>query len=196
MAGAGPVGLVTALLLGRHGVAVDVVDRGSGPVGESRATDLHPATLEGLAPYGVTQDLLGIGTRVRRVQVSAGGRRVGSIRLGRSGSPYPFALTVPQCTTEGLLQEHLAELGVAVRRQTRLVGLATRPDGVDVAVEANGRPGTRRTTGWSAATERAARYARQRASAGPGCRGGTRVAPAVGTRTYERVVAAWLAGGW
>ncbi|MEP6299094.1 MAG: FAD-dependent oxidoreductase, partial [Ilumatobacter sp.] len=44
--GAGPIGLTTALLLRRHGVDVSIIDRSTEPVSQSRATDLHPATLE------------------------------------------------------------------------------------------------------------------------------------------------------
>jgi 2-polyprenyl-6-methoxyphenol hydroxylase-like FAD-dependent oxidoreductase len=120
--GAGPVGLVTALALASRGVGVHLVDRRVEPVSQSRATDIHPQTLSALAPYGVTDALVDIGRKIRRAVVHIDGRRVAIIRLGDAGA-YPFALTVPQCTTEGVLQDHLASRGVVVETSTELVGL-------------------------------------------------------------------------
>lgn len=130
--GAGPVGLVAALLLRHHGVDVDIVDRNAEAVTQSRATDLHPATLERLDAYGVTADLIDIGRMVRSVVVHVGGRVVGTIPLGLAGSPFPFALTVPQCTTEGLLQEHLGRRACSVARGTELTALTLGDHAVDV----------------------------------------------------------------
>jgi 2-polyprenyl-6-methoxyphenol hydroxylase-like FAD-dependent oxidoreductase len=134
--GAGPVGLVGALLLRHHGVEVDIVDRNPEAVSQSRATDLHPATLERLDPYGVTGELLAIGRVVRSVVVHTAGRVAGTIPLGRTGSPFPFALTVPQCTTEGVLQELLGELGCKVERGVELTTLSLADDVVHVGLRA------------------------------------------------------------
>ncbi len=46
--GAGPVGMMTALLLARNGIRIKVIDREPGTATQSYACALHPATLEKL----------------------------------------------------------------------------------------------------------------------------------------------------
>lgn len=128
--GAGPVGLTAALLLAQAGRSVAVVDRGDGPVTESRATDIHAGTMEVLAPSGVTDLLLSHGRRVGTVRGWSGGRSLGACTTAAVRSPYPFILTVPQCTVEGALVERLAVEGVAVARSTTVVGVEQHGAGV------------------------------------------------------------------
>jgi len=160
--GAGPVGLVCALLLRRFGADVEIIDRNTGPVSESRATDLHPASLEKLDAYGVTRELLDIGQVVRSATVHCGGRVAGTIRMGRSGSPFPFALTVPQCTTEGLLQEILGSHGTKVERGVELTEIVSHDDGVEVATASVTGPACRRDAyDWVIASDGATSTVRQ-----------------------------------
>ena len=63
--GAGPVGLVLACQLARLGVPCRIIDKGTGPVAESRATDVHARTLEQLEPLGVVDQLIERGRRAR-----------------------------------------------------------------------------------------------------------------------------------
>jgi 2-polyprenyl-6-methoxyphenol hydroxylase-like FAD-dependent oxidoreductase len=64
----------------------------------------------------------------------------GRIPMGRRGSPFPFALTVPQCTTEGLLQDHLSRLGCKVERGVELVSLEPHSNGAIATVTVGGDP--------------------------------------------------------
>lgn len=57
--GAGPVGLTLALLLGRRGLRVRLVEAGEAIVTELRASTFHPPTLDMLADVGI--DLVGQG---------------------------------------------------------------------------------------------------------------------------------------
>lgn len=63
IAGAGPVGLATALVLARAGVEVVVLERGDGPGTASRASTLHPPSLEFLDELGVLAPVLHQGLR-------------------------------------------------------------------------------------------------------------------------------------
>lgn len=127
--GAGPVGLTTALLLASAGVDVEVVDAGAGPVTQSRATDLHAATLEALQPSGLTDVLLPLGRPTHRFVVHSPDGPLGGYRTDLVRSAYPYILTVPQCATEGALDDRLAALGRRARRNTRIDRLSWRPDG-------------------------------------------------------------------
>lgn len=51
--GAGPVGALSALLLGRRGVAVTLVEQGPGLITQSHASTFHPSTLDLLSGIGI-----------------------------------------------------------------------------------------------------------------------------------------------
>jgi 3-(3-hydroxy-phenyl)propionate hydroxylase len=61
IAGAGPVGLVAAANLARHGVPVTVLEAGADLSIESRASTFHPPTLDMLADLDVAQPLIAQG---------------------------------------------------------------------------------------------------------------------------------------
>ncbi|WP_411129980.1 FAD-dependent monooxygenase [Streptomyces sp. x-19] len=65
--GGGPVGLMSAALLDVAGVGVEVYERNSGPSTASKATTMHPRTLEVLTMLD-----LGGGRRVSDVLVDQG----------------------------------------------------------------------------------------------------------------------------
>src|SRR6266436_9923897 len=61
IAGAGPVGLVAAANLVRHGVPVTVFEAGADLSEESRASTFHPPTLDMLDRLGAAQPLIAQG---------------------------------------------------------------------------------------------------------------------------------------
>lgn len=69
---------------------------------------------------------------MRRIVMVDRGRPLITIQLDDLPSTYPFALGVPQSTTEELLAERLDELGGTVRRNWRVEALAQDPDGVAI----------------------------------------------------------------
>lgn len=68
IAGAGPVGLTLAFLLGRQGVAVTVIEKDEKLVRDYRASTFHAATLDLLAPTGISQALIAMGIQCPVVQ--------------------------------------------------------------------------------------------------------------------------------
>ena len=68
IAGAGPVGLVAALVLARAGVQVTVVEAAAQLNLDLRASTFHPPTLDMLARYGLTETLVAQGLVARYTQ--------------------------------------------------------------------------------------------------------------------------------
>ena len=68
VAGAGPVGLVSALLLATQGVKVTVLESAPALNRDLRASTFHPPTLDMLAPLGLTDDLVAQGLVARYTQ--------------------------------------------------------------------------------------------------------------------------------
>src|SRR6185295_6597547 len=61
IAGGGPVGLLSALLLGRQGLPVRLFDVNDSPQADPRAATTHPATLDLLAEDGLADDMARVG---------------------------------------------------------------------------------------------------------------------------------------
>jgi 2-polyprenyl-6-methoxyphenol hydroxylase-like FAD-dependent oxidoreductase len=138
--GAGPVGLVLAAELRRHGAACRIVDRAAAPTDTSKAVVLHARTLEHLDHLTLEQEFIERGATVHGVSFFQGGRRLAQLRFDRVDSRYPFVLDIPQSTTEQLLGDHLQTLGVEVERGVELVGFEREADGVVGTLEhADGR---------------------------------------------------------
>ncbi|GAA3809423.1 hypothetical protein GCM10022403_049280 [Streptomyces coacervatus] len=123
--GAGPTGLALAAQLRAYGASFRIVDRSLDRVHESRALAIQPRTLEALAPFGVTGELIGRGNPAMQVRMHLPRRvvRLPLFDIGLTDTAYPFLLFLSQAETESVLSEHLLDHGVDVERGTELVGL-------------------------------------------------------------------------
>ena len=63
--GAGPVGLITALVLAQQGIASRVIEAEPGLTIDLRAGTFHPPTLEMLDGIGVAAEMRALGIAVR-----------------------------------------------------------------------------------------------------------------------------------
>ena len=117
--GAGPVGLVMAIELSRHGIPCRILDQGSGPSSKSKAVSVHSRTLEIFESMGVLDAAMQRGRRLRGLSWHSGTRRVAHITFEGMDTPYSFELGISQCDTEEALVEHLLQLGVTVERRVR-----------------------------------------------------------------------------
>ncbi|MFJ2580440.1 FAD-dependent monooxygenase [Kitasatospora aureofaciens] len=114
--GAGPVGMVLACELLRHGVQVEVISNARRESPHSRATILWPRILELLDRVGVGEKLVAAGHYFDQMNYYSNKKMVGLVRFDRlRGVGYPFAITIPQWRTEAILEEHLATLGGTIR---------------------------------------------------------------------------------
>jgi threonine dehydrogenase-like Zn-dependent dehydrogenase len=98
--GAGPVGLVAACELARHGVAIRIIDKLTAPTTESRAVAVHARSLEMFDRMGITGQLVDSGVKTLGMQLIADGRTLAKLDLDRVDSAFPFSVTTPQTETE------------------------------------------------------------------------------------------------
>jgi len=99
VAGAGPVGLLTALALATQDVPVLVLEAEPGLTIDLRAGTYHPPSLEMMAPYGITADMLKTAIKVPRWQIRD--RKEGvivewDVSLIKDLTPYPYRLHLEQ----------------------------------------------------------------------------------------------------
>jgi 2-polyprenyl-6-methoxyphenol hydroxylase-like FAD-dependent oxidoreductase len=111
--GGGPVGLWVACELALAQLKVAVLERRTERVTQSRALTIHGRTLEVFALRGIVDRFLSLGRPVPNFHFGALGTRIDFSTLD---TRYPFALFLPQATTEGLLEDYALELGVDIRR--------------------------------------------------------------------------------
>jgi 2-polyprenyl-6-methoxyphenol hydroxylase-like FAD-dependent oxidoreductase len=139
--GAGPTGLVAAAVLARAGTSCIIVDAAAEPTGTSKAAIVHAATLELLDEIDAAEELVTAGVILHRIVVRDQGRFLARIALDGLPSRYPFALGVPQSTTEQVLLRRLAELDVPVSRSRRVESIQTDGDGYLVSGVDHSRSG-------------------------------------------------------
>jgi 3-(3-hydroxy-phenyl)propionate hydroxylase len=112
IAGAGPVGLVSALVLATAGIRVTVLERNPTPAEDLRASTFHPPTLDMLARFGLPEELIAQGLIAKTTQQRD--RTEGLIAefdmsLLAGDTQYPFRLQCEQWKLNRLLIERLAK---------------------------------------------------------------------------------------
>lgn len=133
--GAGPVGLLGAILLAEAGLEVEVIDSEARTAARSYACALHPRTLRLLGRLGLASPLIALGRQVSKVVFYEGDVRRAEASLADLDSEFPFLLILPQNAFEGALEGRLRQLGVQVRWNHRLEGLQQEESGVVAEVE-------------------------------------------------------------
>ena len=128
--GAGPTGLALAAALQAQGVDALVVDRLAAGANTSRAAVVNARTLEVLEELGVAERLVEQGIAASRFTIRDGQRTLIPVDFSALPTRYPYSLMLPQCTTEQLLLDRLAELGGKVIRPKTLARVAQDADGV------------------------------------------------------------------
>lgn len=129
--GAGPTGLMAALLLARSGVSVRLMEKRAEATRESRAFAVQARTLELMRSLDVADAFLAQGVRADGVRVHVRGRFRGGpdfIRADADDTPYPFILMIPQSRTEAILIEACAAAGVDVERGVEVTGVEQDAD--------------------------------------------------------------------
>lgn len=143
IAGSGPVGLVSALVLGKAGVAVTVVEARADLNRDLRASTFHPPTLDMLATFGLTSRLVPQGLVARYTQQRD--RQEGVIAefdldLLKGHTDHPFRLQCEQWKLADLIKQELDKLPhVKVLFSTRLESVTQSPDKVTAMLSTDGQ---------------------------------------------------------
>lgn len=133
--GAGPAGLMTALLLAEAGVEVQIADRENRTTTRSYACALHPQTLDILDRIGVAKSLIAEGRKVSTMAFYDGPKRMAELHLAELGGAHPFVLIVPQSSLEGTLERHLQAKGVNVMWGHRFDDFNASADTISATLE-------------------------------------------------------------
>jgi len=120
VAGAGPVGLTTALALRHRGLSPLVVEEKPRGATHSYALALHPRVLHLFAEIGVLQPIIDRALLVRRVSLYAGDARIATQTVAAGDDAHPYVAVIGQDVLEAILVEALEARGVEVRWNHRL----------------------------------------------------------------------------
>ncbi len=140
--GAGPVGLLTAILLAEAGIAVKVIDREERTAARSYACALHRRTLKLLESIGLAAPVLEGGRRLERMAFYDGPTRQAEVQLAKLGGDFPCMAILPQNVFEGVLEQRLRKAGVTVNWNQRFGDFQNDAGMVVASVEELGATGT------------------------------------------------------
>jgi 2-polyprenyl-6-methoxyphenol hydroxylase-like FAD-dependent oxidoreductase len=121
--GAGPTGMTAAIELKRAGFDVRIIDKSERLAQHSQALVVQARTLEQFQRYGIADEAVARGRKLRGAQIFSDGKQILSIGLDELASRYPFLLFLPQSETEALLNAHMEQLGVKTERRVELESL-------------------------------------------------------------------------
>jgi 2-polyprenyl-6-methoxyphenol hydroxylase-like FAD-dependent oxidoreductase len=119
VAGGGPVGLMMACELRRHGVSCRIIDPLPEPTNQCKAIGVQPRTLEIWDDMGIVADAIDAGLWLRGMRGYVNGKQTVELFLELPDMPYGF-LALPQYETERILTAQLNRFDVVVERKAAL----------------------------------------------------------------------------
>lgn len=137
--GAGPVGLVAACELKRHGIDCRIIDKKPTSTTTSNAVGVHPRSLDMWAAMGIYEKALSQGLKIEGIQFySKKVEKLVDINFAELiKAPHTFILDLPQSQTEIILNEHLKSYGIEVEREKKLIGLEFQNEQIKAIIEKN-----------------------------------------------------------
>jgi 2-polyprenyl-6-methoxyphenol hydroxylase-like FAD-dependent oxidoreductase len=132
--GAGPVGMLAALLSARQGLSVLLLERDAARQVQSRAIGITPPSLEIFRRIGLPGVFIESGVPVRVSEIYGRRMRLGTIDFSGLGSDFRFILSIPQYRTEFLLEEAiLADPSIRFLRGHRVTDCSEEEGHIAVA---------------------------------------------------------------
>jgi 2-polyprenyl-6-methoxyphenol hydroxylase-like FAD-dependent oxidoreductase len=121
--GAGPTGMTAAIELKRLGMDVRMIDKSGHMARYSQALVVQARTLEQLQRYGLAEETIAHGRKLNEARFYSEGKLIVDFKLDHMDGRYPFALFIPQSTTEKLLAQCMESLGARTERGVELLEL-------------------------------------------------------------------------
>jgi 2-polyprenyl-6-methoxyphenol hydroxylase-like FAD-dependent oxidoreductase len=105
--GAGPVGMLNALLLAENGVQVRIIDQERRTASRTYACAMHSRALQLMDAIGFGREILAAGRRIDKVAFYEESTRRAEIKLGELAGAYPHVLVLAQSALEESLERQL-----------------------------------------------------------------------------------------
>ena len=148
VAGAGPVGLVAAANLVRHGVPVTVFEAGPALSDESRASTFHPPTLDMLDALGAAAPLIAQGLIAPKFQYRSRKHGVmGTFDFGAIAdvTKHPYRVQCEQSKLTRILLERFHQYrDFEIAFNSQIESASQNNDSVEVVIQRNGASERRR----------------------------------------------------
>jgi 2-polyprenyl-6-methoxyphenol hydroxylase-like FAD-dependent oxidoreductase len=130
IAGAGPSGLMMAMLCKRIGLSYRIIDKNSGPVTESRAIGLQARSLELFHKLGIVDDFFKKGMKAAGAKIHLNGVKkleIDTSDMARADTEYPFIFLHSQSDTEKIFLKEVRD----VERNTKLLSFKDKMNHVE-----------------------------------------------------------------
>ncbi|MGO2519469.1 MAG: FAD-dependent monooxygenase [Microbacterium sp.] len=128
--GAGPTGLVAALVLTASGVPCQIIEKRPSPGRSSRALGLQARSMEVLAGLGIAERVGRVAYRLTGASIMRKNSQIVEMAWVPPESRYPHTYVVPQSGLEDILRTRLGELGTTVQYGVELVEFAQGEQGI------------------------------------------------------------------
>lgn len=133
--GAGPVGMMSALVLNRKGLDVILIDVATGVGTRSNSTLLHPSSLKLLQEWGVLNHILDAAYKIHSVKFYDGENRRATLDLENLETPFPYCVSLPQTTLEAILERQLEREGITILWNHKATGINETKYGIKAEVQ-------------------------------------------------------------
>lgn len=135
IAGAGPCGLLAAILLGRAGLSFRIFEKDASPEADSFALALHPTTQALLHETGVLDEIRPHCLPVRSLTLHDRDQCLGEVHFGEAVQPPGDVLVVPQDVLERALIYALRTLGHDIHWSHRVARIDARDRLLDIEID-------------------------------------------------------------
>src|SRR5687768_9388039 len=121
VAGCGPCGLATALLLARHGHRITLFERFNAPKPIGSGLLIQPTGLAVLRKLGLGERIIAEGARVDRLFGMAGSRVVLDVHYKALGQPDWFGIGIHRASLFDALHDPVRDAGIPIRTGQTIV---------------------------------------------------------------------------
>jgi len=139
--GGGPVGLFSAIRLVGFGIPITLIDKSPQVSDDIRASTIHPPSLEMMEPYGITDEILKTGIKVRQWQIrnhTTGDKVIFDLDNISDETDYPYRVQFEQSKICMIMDRKLRASPLAeVRYGTEFLSLTEHSDGIAIDVKTN-----------------------------------------------------------